>query len=235
MQADQHGRHQRQHEQVVAPEHDRSEREARGEGRGERPRRRPAREPYRQQHRRTVEDLGDTDGHDRDDEAWAPSEASQHEPLDQRARQRRQGQAHAQSGEVVPLALGRQVQRHDGGQRAQLGLGEVDDAVGAVHEDDAHGDESVEAARHRPEQDDPGREAAGQHGGRHRPRQQDGGGPAKFGAAPDVDALPGGRHRRLGYTGGSSVDHSPLVNRRPPWVATNVPWLPSADVALPSQ
>ena len=94
-----------------------------------------------------------------------------------RAEQRGAEDDDRQHGEVGHAALGDQQQRDDRGHRAELGLGEVDDAVAPVDEDQAHRHERVQRAEHH---------AVGDHLGRDR-----------AGAAPDLDdADVDAEHRR---------------------------------------
>ena len=70
-----------------------------------------------------------------------------------------------------------------GGQHTDGGLGEVDDAVPAVDEDDAHGQDGVDGAVDDPEEHDAQGQALGQDGGQEYPGPDGPEEPAQGGAA----------------------------------------------------
>jgi hypothetical protein len=187
-----------------------------------------ARHPRRHLELDVGEQLGDPDGHDRQDQPRGGGEAADEGDLHERAQRQRAEDQDRQHQQVRHALVGEQQQREHGGRCTQAGLGEVDDAVGPVHEHHADGDEPVEAADHRAVEQDAQRAGARQQQGQPDRQQQDDrerrhhrlaepavrrgpeGAPAPAAAVERV--LHRGRHLR-----GSPRLHLPISKRSPPF------------------
>ena len=93
------------------------------------------------EHQQEQRDADRRDGHD---EAGCVLEATDEDDLHERAEQRAPDEHDGEDDEVVHVLAQDQQEGHHGRHRAQLRLGEVDDAVGPVDEDQAHPEQAVE-------------------------------------------------------------------------------------------
>ena len=88
--------------------------------------------------------LGHADADDGEDEAGRPGEAADDDEVDEAPDEGAPDDGQRKHCEVGHAVLHIEQEAGDGGHRADGGGREVDDAVGAVDEDQAHGDHAVE-------------------------------------------------------------------------------------------
>ncbi len=127
------------------------------------------------------QELGEADGGHGEDEPGRAPEAPHHQDLDGGREEERRHQAGGQPEEVVDAGEADQADGQDGGGRAEVALGEVDDLVQAVGQPETHRHEGAEQAEHGalepdPERDREQEELDGEHradgdDGRHRGRR----------------------------------------------------------------
>ena len=149
-----HQRRNHHRDEVVAVEHDGRHQEMRGERRREGAGVAVAAPRGWNDDARPIEDLGQADGDDGDDEAWRLGEAAQDGQLDNGPKDGRQQQPGEHRKEVIEMHLDVKLDRHYGGDGAELRGREIDHPAGAIHEHDRHCDQRVDSAKDETGQDD---------------------------------------------------------------------------------
>ena len=114
------------------------------------------------------EELGQPDGGDGQDQPRAVAEVAGQQ-AGQRAEDDGGGDAGRRGQHEGNVVGDHELDGQHGRQHADGGLGEVDDAVAAVDEDDAHGQDGVDGAVDDPEEHDAEGQALGQEGGQEYP------------------------------------------------------------------
>jgi hypothetical protein len=98
-------------------------------------------------------ELGDADGGDEHDQARALEQAGEERLLDEATQGRGRGERDQQGQPVVEVGVAGEGQHHRHRERTELAVGEVDDAVGHVDEDEARRQQGVGHADHQAEGD----------------------------------------------------------------------------------
>ncbi len=107
-----------------------------------------AAEERRQQQLHPTEHLGQPDGGHREHEAGGMGEAPDDGEFDDASQDQPQRQAHAHGREIVPVLLEVELHAEEPGHRTERPVGEVDDPVGAVDQDQPDGQQAVGCAEH---------------------------------------------------------------------------------------
>ena len=186
---DERERDHHERDDVVAAEGQRVDGERQVERRGEALRGQADAEPSGKEQPQPGEQLGEADGGDGEDQPGRPEEPADHEQLDRGAQDDRRRDPHHEGDHPAGAAGHHEQHRERRGGRAEVALGEVEDAVRPVHEGEPEREEGAQTAEDRPLHHDPRRRPPEQlYGDEEGDRPQD---PGERRAGPELIARRG--------------------------------------------